>query len=531
MEFDDAGVGSLTMLNDTTTPRKVEQNRYPRSGDPNPKVRLGIVNTGGGPVRWADLTDYSAEAFLISHVGWWHDSSAAYAYVQNRTQTWLDLVKLDSDEATPKPQRVFRDSTKTWIADAAPITFLKDGSFLWISERDGWKHIYHYGANGSLKTQVTKGEWEVRSVLHVDPDSGWIYFTGTRDYPMATNLYRVKVGGLIERLTLGTGSYQVSMSPDGRHYLATWSDIRTPSRVKLHSAEGKLVRVVDTNPVHKLKEYRFGARERVQVRTKDGFLLEGELILPPDLDPAKKYPVWFMTYGGPHMPMIADGWMGGRISDQALAAEGFIVFHLDPRSASGKGAVSAWKAYKQLGVQELEDIKEGIAWLKQRPYVDGSRIGMSGHSYGGFMTSYAMTHSDLFAAGIAGAPVTDWHDYDSIYTERFMGLPQDNPAGYDVTSVVKSARNLHGRLLIIHGEIDDNVSVRNTMRLVEALQAANKDFELMIYPGSRHGVFGPHYNRLQLEFIRRTLGGVKKPFESESSPVAQRMKASQGVSQ
>ena len=158
-------------------------------------------------------------------------------------------------------------------------------------------------------------------------------------------------------------------------------------------------------------------------------------------------------------------------------------------------------------MQELEDIKDAIAWLKQKPYRGRqSRIGMSGHSYGGFMTAYAMTHSDLFAAGIAGAPVTDWRDYDSIYTERFMGLPQDNPEGYDASSVVKAAGKLHGKLLILHGAIDDNVSVRNTMRLVEALQAANKDFELMIYPASRHGIFGPHYNRLQIDFIRRTLG-------------------------
>ena len=187
----------------------------------------------------------------------------------------------------------------------------------------------------------------------------------------------MKPGGPIERITQGPGSHQVSLSPDGQLYLATWSDLRTPSQVRLYSADGTLVRTVDTNPVYKLKEYRFGPRERVQIPTKDGFLLEAELILPPDLDPSRKYPVWFMTYGGPHTPMISDGWSGGRIWDQALANEGFIVFHLDPRSASGKGAVSAWKAYKQLGVQELEDIKEGIAWLKQKPYVDGSRIGMS----------------------------------------------------------------------------------------------------------------------------------------------------------
>jgi dipeptidyl-peptidase-4 len=295
--------------------------------------------------------------------------------------------------------------------------------------------------------------------------------------------------------------------------------LHTPTRVALHSSDGKLVRIVDTNPVHRLKEYRFGPRDRVAVRARDGFILEGELVLPADLDPSKKYPVWFMTYAGPHTPRTSDGWMDGRLLEQALAGEGFVVFHLDPRTASGKGAQSAWKAYKRLGVQELEDIKDGIAWLKQRPYVDGSRIGMAGHSYGGYMTSYAMTHSDLFAAGIAGAPVTDWRDYDSIYTERFMGLPQDNPQGYDVSSVVKAAKNLHGKLLIIHGLIDDNVSVRNTMRLVEALQAADKEFELMIYPGSRHRIMNPHYRRLQVEFIRRALGSLTSPHQPDATPM------------
>jgi dipeptidyl-peptidase 4 len=203
---------------------------------------------------------------------------------------------------------------------------------------------------------------------------------------------------------------------------------------------------------------------------------------------------------------LADSWAGGRLWDQALAHEGIVVFHMDPRSASGKGAVSAWKAYKQLDAQELEDIKDAIAWLKQKSYVDGSRIGMSGNSYGGFMTSYAMTHCDLFAAGIAGALVTDWRDYTAIYSERYMELPQDNPEGYDASSVVKAARNLHGKLLILHSAMDDYVSLRHTMRLVEALQAAQKDFELMIYPSARHRMSGPHYVRLQLDFIRQTLG-------------------------
>ncbi|APW63002.1 DPP IV N-terminal domain-containing protein [Paludisphaera borealis] len=509
MEFEDAEVGTLTMLDDTESPRKVEVNKYPRAGEPNPRVKLGVVGSQGGPIAWADLSEYSAEAFLISDVGWWPDSSAVYSYVQNRVQTWLDLLKIPVADALSKPQRLFRDATKAWIADQPPITFLKDGSFLWLSERDGWKHIYHYAADGGLKQRITEGPWEVRAIQHVDADSGWITFTGTKDAPMATQLYRVKPGGPVERLTSGTGSYQTEFSPKGRYYLATWSDLTTPSQSKLFTADGRFVRTIDTNPVYKLKEYRFGARERLQIPARDGFVLEAELILPPNFDANKKYPVWFTTYGGPHTPTVTDTWTGGRLWEQALAGEGFIVFRADPRPASGKGAVSAWTAYKKLGVQELEDIKDAIGWLKRKPYVDGGRIGMTGHSYGGYMTAFAMTHSDLFAAGIAGAPVTDWHDYDTIYTERLMGLPQDNPDGYKGSSVVGAAKNLKGKLLLIHGAIDDNVSVRNTMRLVQALQDAGKDFELMIYPGSRHGIGSGHYNKLIVDFIRRNLASPK----------------------
>jgi dipeptidyl aminopeptidase/acylaminoacyl peptidase len=519
LEFDDSGVPYHTVLDDASSPaaRTVEQTRYPRPGEPNPKVRLGLVAGTGGPVQWADLSDYSADSSLISEVGWWPDGSAAYCYVQNRAQTWLDLVNVTpvaGERATgpgeprrlPATRRVFRDATRAWIGSPGPLHAFRDNTFLWLSERDGWKHIYHYDADGGLKAQLTTGPWEVRGVEHVDLKDGWIHFTATRDNPSALNFYRVRPGGPVERLTHTPGSHDVSVSPDGKLFLASWSDIETPPRTRLYGADGRLVRTVDANPSYELKRLRFGPRQRLRIPARDGFPLEAELILPPDLDPGRKYPAWFQTYGGPHFPRISDAWWGGRLWDQALAREGFVVFRMDPRSASGKGGASAWTAYKHLGVQELEDIKDAIAWLKQRPYVDATRIGMSGHSYGGFMTSFAMTHSDLFAAGIAGAPVTDWRDYDSIYTERFMGLPQDNPDGYDASSVVKAARRLHGKLLILHGAIDDNVSLRNTMRLVEALQLANKDFELMIYPSSRHGISGPHYNRLQVDFIRRTLG-------------------------
>jgi dipeptidyl aminopeptidase/acylaminoacyl peptidase len=252
-------------------------------------------------------------------------------------------------------------------------------------------------------------------------------------------------------------------------------------------------------------EYRLGRFEMVQIKTPDGFTLEGSLLKPPNFDPQRRYPVWFMTYGGPHAPTIHDNWNPGRSRDEALAQMGFIVFRCDPRSASGKGAISTWTAYKKLGIPELADIETAIRWLSGHPYVDAARIGMTGHSYGGFMTSFALTHSKLFAAGIAGAPVTDWRNYDSIYTERYMKTPQENPDGYNATSVVKAAKNVHGKLLILHGMMDDNVHLQNTAQLIDALQEANKDFEVMFYPRARHGIFGSHYQRLTVEFMKRML--------------------------
>ena len=343
-----------TVLDDASsaTARNVEKTHYPRSGEANPKVRLGIVGGLGGAVQWADLSDYSPDSSLISEVGWWPDSSAAYCYVQDRAQTWLDLVKVAPGPGGQSVKRLFRDATKAWIDSPGLIHAYKDGTFLWLSERDGWKHIYQYASDGTLKAQLTSGPWEVRRLDHVDLEDGWIYFTGTREAPMSTDFYRVKPGSPIERLTQSPGTHTANMSPDGKLFLSSRSDIRTPDRIGLYTAEGKLVRTVDSNPSHELKRLRFGPHERFQIRARDGFLLEAELILPPDLEPGKKYPVWFTTYAGPHTPTISDAWSGGRMRDHAMAHEGFVIFHMDPRSASGKGAVSAWKAYKHLGVQE-----------------------------------------------------------------------------------------------------------------------------------------------------------------------------------
>jgi len=504
LRVDDAPVPQFTVVNNVPQQQKVEVTPYPRSGEPNPLVRMGIVSAAGGAVKWVDLDEYTPGSYLITGAGWMPDSETIYFFVQDRAQTWLDIGTAGRNGG--KPKRLLRETTNAWVEAPDTLSFLADGAFLLSSERTGWKHLYLYNKAGELKHAVTEGQWEARKVRHVDQAGGWVYLTGTRDSHIAEHLYRVKLdGGEVQRLTESPGQHDVNLSPNGKYFIDTWSNKSTPPKVSLCATDGTEIRTLDRNPVYEREEYRFGTLEQFQIPMSDGFLLEATLLKPPDFNDAHKYPVWFKTYGGPHSPTISDAWEGGYATDQMLAQMGMLVFRCDPRSASGKGACSAWSAYKQLGVQELKDIEEAIAWLKGKPYVDGDRIGMSGHSYGGFMTAYVLTHSTQFAGGIAGAPPTDWHLYDSIYTERYMDTPQNNPDGYDRTSVVKAAANLHGRLLIIHGGIDDNVHPENTFKLVDALQKADKQFELMMYPTSRHGVGGMHYHRLVVNFMKTVL--------------------------
>jgi len=278
----------------------------------------------------------------------------------------------------------------------------------------------------------------------------------------------------------------------------------------MHNPDGRELRVIDDNKRDVLNEYDFGKTEFRQVRTSDGFQMDALLIRPPDFDPSRKYPVMAYAYSGPHNPQVADAWGGEKyLWHQMLAQMGYVVWICDNRTASGKGAESAWPAYRRLGELELSDLEDGVTWLKAQPYVDPNRIGLWGWSYGGFMTSYALTHSKTFKIGIIGAPVTDWRNYDSIYTERYMATPQNNPEGYEKSSVVKAAANLHGKVLLIHGAADDNVHLQNTIQLAYELQKAGKQFELMIYPRSRHAVTDPlllkHMRTLMTDFIVRNL--------------------------
>jgi dipeptidyl-peptidase-4 len=505
IRFDESPVPEFTVVDHIPYPQRIELTPYPKAGDPNPIVKLGIVNAIGGATRWIDTFKYQPEDFLISRVAWTPDGKKVIFQAQNREQTFLDLNFADARDG--KSTTAFRETSKAWVAINDNPHWLKDGSFLWQSERNGWNHFYHYSADGKLLGQVTDGSWEVSNFEGIDAEKGLLYFTGTRDSHIANQLYSVKLDGTgLTRLTMSDGSHRVQVSPIQNYFVDFWSDVNTPTQTRLYDASGKLVRAINDNAVAALKNYKLGTTTLLQVKTRDGFPMEAMMIKPPDFDPRKKYPVMVFTYGGPHAPQVRNSW--GALTymwHQVLAQKGYIVWVCDNRTGSGKGLESTWPVYQNFGELELKDIEDGLGYLKKQEYIDGERIGIWGWSYGGFMTSYALTHSKSFKIGIAGGTVADWRDYDSIYTERYMRTPQNNPEGYKKSSPVNAAKDLHGKLLLIHGAIDDNVHMQNTIQFVYELQKAGKQFELMVYPKQRHGVTDPlllkHMRQMMTDFI------------------------------
>jgi dipeptidyl-peptidase-4 len=510
LRFDENPVPSFTVVDHIPLHQELEVTPYPKAGDPNPLVRLGVANAMGGDVRWVDTAQYKPADLLIVRVGWTPDGKHVTYQAQNREQTFLDLNFADPGDG--KSQNVLHETSRAWVevTDDNP-RWLKDGSFLWLSDRTGFKHIYHYAPDGKLLHTVTNGRWDVRSIDGVDEAKGLIYFSGTEHSAIANQAYRVKLDGTGQtRLTQTEGSHRVSFNATLTHFVDSWSDVNTPTQVRLNNADGTLARVLDENKVVALAQYQLGKTEFVQVKTRDGFTMDAMMIKPPDFDPAKKYPVFEFTYSGPQAPQVRNSWGGQTYMwHQLLAQKGYIIWICDNRTASNKGVESAWPLYSNFGVLELRDLEDGITWLKSQPYVDGTRIGLWGWSYGGFMTSYALTHSQSFKLGIAGGTVSDWHDYDSIYTERYMRTPQNNPDGYRKSSPRYAAKDLHGKLLLIHGAMDDNVHVQNTIQFAYELQKADKEFQLMLYPKSRHGVTDPllvrHMRQMMTDFVLQNL--------------------------
>ena len=535
LRTDENPVPKFMLVDHIPTNQKLDDTDYPQAGDPNPLVTLGVADVTktsivpnvsklpkiggklpagvarfGDAVKFVDLSKYKPEDFLISRVAWSPDSLNVIFQAQNREQTFLDLNA--AGVSNGKTNLILREDSETWVEVIDNPIYLKDGSFVWQSARNGFKHLYHIDKNGGIIKQITSGKWEVRDFYGVDEANGFVYFSaaGERSW-IAEDVYRVRLnGGDLKRLSQSEGTHRAQFNSDYSQFVDTWSDINTPPQTRLYKADGTLLKVLNENKVEVLNDYKISKPQFMNVKTRDGFTMEAMMMLPTDFDQSKKYPVMAFTYSGPHAPSVKNQWGGSaQMFKHLLAQKGYIIWVCDNRTASGKGVESERGVYQNFGESELRDLTDGFNYLKSQSYVDPTRIGMYGWSFGGFMTSYTMTRSNILKMGIAGGLVGDWALYDSIYTERYMKTPRNNPIGYGKSTVTSAARNLNGRLLIIHGTMDNNVHMQNAMQLVYELQKAGKQFDFMVYPTQQHGVRDPlqvkHLQQMMLDYILKNL--------------------------
>jgi len=468
--------------------------RYPKAGDPNSLVRIGVVPvqaSNGVETRWMDIG--TETDIYIPRIKWHPDGRRLAIYRLNRDQNVLELLL--ADIATGQSRVILTEKEDNgWIDIDNDFTFVDKGTkFIWPSARSGWRHFYLYDISGELIRPLTQGDWEALSLVRVDQKRKQLYFMATEKSYTERHLYRVGFNGKgFQRISTEAGTHRINMSPDGNYYLDYYSNITTPTQTILYKRSGKQVEVIEPNDIPALKDYQFTTPEFVTFKSDDGLDLYGYFIKPPDFDPNKKYPVLVSIYGGPGAPVVSNSWRGATyLWHQMLAQKGIIVFAMDNRSSGPRSRKLRFQIYKNLGNVEVKDQVAGVKYLRSLPFVDPDRIGIWGWSYGGYMTLMAMVKSpDYFKVGVAVAPVTDWRNYDTIYTERYMLTPEKNPEGYKESAPVNFADQLKGKLLIVHGSSDDNVHMANTMQMIYALENARKPFSVMIYPRKMHGISG-----------------------------------------
>jgi dipeptidyl-peptidase-4 len=500
-------------------PRLLKQ-RYPKAGTDNPIVRVGVIEVEKGETTWVDLEEMPHE--YIVRVKWLPDNKRLSVQTMNRAQNELNLFFVD--RCTGKSSPILKEKDKGWVNIHDDLYFLKNGKhFIWASERDSFAHLYRYTMEGKLVNQITKGEWAIRSsgggpywlrqaVSAIDEEEGWIYFTSHEKSSIERHLYRIKFDGTgMERLTKEDGFHSITSSPDVKYYFDRYSNISTLPSLALYKSDGQLVGVIAEPRPEQLEKFEVQYPELLTIPAKDGFPMPAQLLKPKDFDPSQEYPVILYVYGGPSAPTVANSWRGTVLFDQILLDKGYLVARVDNRSATAISKKLENIILKDgYGDKELNDLLDAVKWLKQQPYVDPERVGIWGWSGGGIFTLLAMTHSKEFKAGIAVAAVTDWRHYDTIWAEAYMKRPQDNPKGYEKTSLLKAAKNLSGRLLLVHGTYDDNVHPQNVWAFIDELIKAGKMFDLMIYPMRKHGISDDpaqiHLFNTMLEFWTKNFG-------------------------
>jgi dipeptidyl-peptidase-4 len=514
MRFDETKVPVFPIAGATGTHGYLESQRYPKSGDPNPLVKMGFVQMDTpANITWADF-DPQADHYFGTPF-WTPDGSALWMQWKARGQDHLKLYAVNP--ATGAKTEVYDEQQKTWVDWLTDVDFLKDGKhFVVLSDRDGWRHAYRYTLDGKLVNQITKGEFTVTTLPLIDEKSQSLYFVARKENSARMDLYKIKFDGKnLQRLTFGDFSHQVTVSPGGSYFTTTYSNVQTPPKSALLDKNGKLIRELGDAKGTGFGTYALAKTELVRVPTPDGFALPMTITYPAGFDPARKYPVWISIYGGPNAGTVYDTWKPVG-PNQWYAQEGLIQVAVDHRASGHFGKVGQNFMHRNLGKWELNDYIEAVKWLRAKPFVDAGKIGITGGSYGGYVTALALTRgAEYFTHGIANFGVMDWRLYDSEYTERFMDTPAENPEGYRESAVLEYADRLKGTLRIVHGTMDDNVHMQNSVQLVDKLEELGKHFEFMIYPGARHG-FGNKGKHAQMEtarFIYRYL--LEKPFPAE----------------
>lgn len=485
--------------------------KYPKAGEDNSIVQIKVYDLRGGTTQKMDLGTELDQ--YIPHIEWTGVKDQLAIHRLNRLQNSYQM--LFANTTSGATQVIYNESSPRYIEriDEAKVTFMPDGKrFIVKNENDGWMHLYMYDMQGKLQHQITKGEWEVVAVNGIDNKTGKLYYTSTENSSIGRDLYVVDFNNSKgvksrKRLTAGDGTYNTSMSAGNKYYITTFSNSTTPTVVTLHRANGKVLRTLEDNAKLKesLSDWEIPVKEFFTVPV-NGVELNAYILKPKDFDSTKKYPVFMTQYSGPGSQSVADRW--GMGWEAALVKEGYLVACVDGRGTGFRGEEFRKCTYGKLGDLETQDQIAAAKWFATQSYVDAKRIGIYGWSFGGFMSlNCILKGNDIFAMAISVAPVTSWRYYDTIYTEVYNGLPQDNPAGYDDNSPIFFADKLKGKLLIAHGTADDNVHVQNAYEMIEKLIVANKDFSWLIYPDKDHGMGSSHEHLINkaIEFVKTNL--------------------------
>jgi dipeptidyl-peptidase-4 len=484
LRTDDRPIDPYPITDFLKVPAGVTWQRYPKAGAKNPIASFRVVGVDGTARGTAQTSD---ESYIAPSFSWTRDSGSVCYRVLNRAQTRQE-VRLWTPGGSSRV--LFVEQDPYWINDdgAEPPRFFKDGRFLWKSEKSGFAHLYVGTVAGGELRPITRGDWMVDHVAGADEKRGLVYFTASEENVRRRPIYRVALDGTgFVKLTGTRGTHAPELSPDGRFLLDTFSTVSEPPILSLLDSSGR-TRRVSHRPESRLSEYALAVTEETDVPSVDGARLAARLTKPADFDPGKKYPVIVYVYGGPHAQVVRDAWGATSLLDHLLASRGYLVWSLDNRGSWGRGHAWETTIFKETGKQELADQLEGVRALKNLPYVDPARIGIWGWSYGGYMTLYSMTHAPrVWKCGVAGAPVTHWKFYDTIYTERYMRTPQENPKGYEASAPLTKAQELKAKLLLIHGTADDNVHMQNTISFIDALVKADIQYDLKLAPGQKHG--------------------------------------------